>query len=212
MTTLAQDLSYQQARLEWREAMYECLAQCRRVSASSTEPRRDAPIVPNLQVMAYLLVQRCLSKQRLGKGEPMLRSQGTPIGSGLATRRIIARVFSRCLATPRMGSRTQKSLVIEAAYHALAYPYHFDPRSGSGNHLARAQAVVEHHPAQRAVLRRLPEGAAPTRIRRIAQVIERASTRRPGSSPTYSNCHACAPASLSSSGGPWTSERSLSIL
>ena len=66
----------------------------------------------------------------------------TPIGSGLATRRIIARVFSRCLATPRMSS-------IEAAHHDLHYPYHFDPRSGSGNHLARAQAAVEHHPAQR---------------------------------------------------------------
>ena len=32
MTTLAQDLYYQQARLEWREAMHECLAQFRRVS------------------------------------------------------------------------------------------------------------------------------------------------------------------------------------
>lgn len=31
MTTLAQDLYNRQVRLVWRQAMYECLAQCRRV-------------------------------------------------------------------------------------------------------------------------------------------------------------------------------------
>lgn len=32
MTTLAQDLFYQHARRDWRDAMNECLAQLRRVS------------------------------------------------------------------------------------------------------------------------------------------------------------------------------------
>jgi hypothetical protein len=31
MTTLAQDLFYQRARRNWRSAMNECLAECRRV-------------------------------------------------------------------------------------------------------------------------------------------------------------------------------------
>ena len=32
MTTLAQDLFYQTVRRDWRGAMHECLAECRRVT------------------------------------------------------------------------------------------------------------------------------------------------------------------------------------